>query len=85
MTNEDTDRQIVNKATLEIIKGLDKKDFLFTVEPRGRIYDCYKFTFKGRLGTIAIRIANERVECGFFKKGTHTSEEVTAAIQENWQ
>lgn len=64
----------------EVASGLREEDFAFTVEAVGSKWDVYRFTLRGKRGTIAFKMEDGHVTISVFQAGELTEEQAKAAI-----
>jgi len=67
-----------------VAAGLREEDFAFTVEAVGSKWDVYRFTLKGKRGTIAFKMEGEQVTISVFQAGELTKDQTVAAVRASY-
>jgi hypothetical protein len=67
-----------------VAAGLREEDFAFTVKAVGAEWDVYRFTLRGKRGTIAFKMEDEQVTISVFQAGELTRAQSVAAIEASY-
>jgi hypothetical protein len=67
-----------------IASGLREEDFAFTVKAVKSEWDVYRFTLRGKRGTIAFKMEDEQVTISVFQAGELTRAQSVAAIEASY-
>ena len=67
-----------------VAAGLREEDFAFTIKAVGAKWDVYRFTLRGKRGTIAFKMEDEQVTISVFQAGELTKGQTAAAIEASY-